>query len=174
MSTNLDIERLISRFLDDEASHAERAELRRKTAQDPAAEALFEDHAALDREIHAALRRSLGRPLQTRRPQPFWQRAGQALALGIAACLAAMIWVRPADQAQKSAHPAREQVNAASWFGGNPAPTVAPTPGDEWSAEAGPRPRPREHRWIVVPSGRSGDVLIIEMEQPRTHDGRDF
>lgn len=171
MKTNNDLERLISRFLDDEASPAERSALRQQTARDAAAEALFEDHAALDREIRGALRRSLGRPLQTRRPQPLWQRVGQAFALGIAACLAAMLWVRPAEPARSNPHAAHEQVNSASWFGGSALPAPAPAPGDEWSSEIA---RPREHRWIVIPSGRAGDVLIIEMDQPPARDGRDF
>jgi ferric-dicitrate binding protein FerR (iron transport regulator) len=88
------LERLISRVLDREASSAERRELNRRTLADPRAAQLYEEYAALDREIGAALRSAM-RPARRLFPGPLWRRIGQAGMLAVAACLALVIWMRP-------------------------------------------------------------------------------
>lgn len=169
MNTNHDLERLISRFLDDEASAAERAALRKLARSDTSAEALFEEHAALDREIRAALRRGLGRPLHARRAQPVWRSVGRAAALGLAACLAAFMWLGPTELRPARPQNPHDRLNAASWFGGNSINAPRTAGGDEWIADAPPaRADVPARRWIVVPSGRDGELLVIEVPPPRT------
>ena len=61
MNESAELERLISRFLDDECSADERRVLHRTLRDDPAAAALYEEYTALDREIGHAMRSALGR-----------------------------------------------------------------------------------------------------------------
>ncbi len=159
------LERLISRYLDGEATSAESAALRRQTRHDPHARALLDELTAIDGEVGGALRRAMGRgPVQRgvprREPLIF-----RIVAVGIAASLAALLWLAP-----PTFRPDRRGVQAAgSWF--EPAETRVDSV--EASPEIFERPALHVHdttqHWLVVPGARPGEFLMIEVQRTRTH-----
>jgi anti-sigma factor RsiW len=160
-----ELERLISRHLDGECTPRERRELNARLRRDPQAEALFEEHAALDREIKHALRTALRHRPERRRPAPLWEQAARVVIVAAAACLAVMFWFAPAHKPGVS-QPA--QAGVQSWF------ASPPTAGDTFveGPERFNRPvnwvsKP-EARWIVVPSDRPGEYLVIEVNRVLT------
>lgn len=180
-----EIERLISRFLDDEASGAERRELRAALRRDPAAEALFEETSALDRELGRAMRRALRRPVVLHPVRRSWSSLGRAGAVAAAACLAVVVWWQ-APQRTISGGPnsGQTQLAGSSWFAAPAAPQPAPgDAGDSLAvlpAGAGvphERVRSAQRDWILIPSDRPGEVLVIEVQRTQTRlkaAGRDF
>ncbi len=168
MSTtpNERLELLITRFLDREAGLSERRELRSLLRRDARAAALFEDLAALDREISRAMHRALRRrPLG---PSPLWIRTAQSVGLAAAACIGAFAWLS-APSGQRGGGNAPQfgaPTQASAWF-------APPTLGDSYDAAyvdpALPQraSRPANGKWIVVPSDRPGEFLIIEVQRPR-------
>ncbi|MBI5863752.1 MAG: hypothetical protein HZB38_04445 [Planctomycetes bacterium] len=159
------LERLVSRYLDDECSVEERRQLRQLLRKDAEAEAFFEETAALDREIGRAMRHALGRPVVLRRQSPRWIQIGRAIALGAAACLA-WVFLNPGGSAT-SQRPEQGRPMRASWFAPPPAPadTMSDTRGYD-------RPQVRldntESRWIVVPGERPGEFLVVEVKRVKT------
>jgi hypothetical protein len=164
-----DLERLISRCLDHEATRLEQRRLRTLERSDPRAAALVDDYVTLDRELGRVLRVAMGRaPLLPLR-RTVWPRFGQLAALAAAACLAVMVWISPPQRSPRpdGRGPARA---SASWF----APSAAvPHLGDE--AELQPvdsRPRVRlrdtNRDWILIPGERPGEYMVIEVERVRT------
>lgn len=158
-----ELERLISRFLDDEANAGERRELNMRVDADPAARLLFDEYVDLDREAGRALRTAMNRPLHVRVGSPAWVRTWGAVALAAAAGLALMFGISvPAWQGR----PGDGDVNQAGFFH-NPS----------WSdvMEADParfdRPRVqhrgRERELILIPSGRPGEFIVIELNRIR-------
>ena len=122
------LERLISRYLDDECTRLERRELNAKLRRDPQAAALFEEHAALDREVKHALRAALRHTPERRRPLP--PTAGDAFV----------------ENPERFKRP-------VNWVG-----------------------KP-EAKWIIVPSDRPGEYLVIEVNRVLTryiHVQQDF
>jgi hypothetical protein len=161
-----DLERLISRYLDGESPPRERRELNDRLRRDPRAAALFEEHSALDREVKSALRYALDRPPVAGRVLPRWERLARVVALAAAACLAAMFWLTP-NRSAPGSHD-RAAAQAASWF------APPPTFGDTLIAqpERFNRPQIRVDRpntnWILVPSDKPGEFLVIEVERVLT------
>jgi hypothetical protein len=179
-----ELERLISRFLDDEASGAERRELRAILRRDPAAEALFEETAALDRELGRALRRALRRQIVLHPARRPWAALGRAAAVAAAACLAVVVWWQaPLRQPPSVSGFDPPRYVGSSWFA-PPAPQAAPAElGDSMTvlpaAAAVPHQRVRSARrdWILIPGDRPGEVLVIEVQRTQTRlkaSGRDF
>ncbi len=160
-----DLERLISRFLDDEATPAERRTLRAQMRRDPAADALVEQYVTLDREVGRTVRQAMGRsPVMPIRLS--WARLGRLAGLAAAACLAAMIWVYPHSQS-KAPTQRQPQRASTSWFA--PAGSDAvPTSGHRVQPRMPVQPAgPTQREWILVPGERPGEYMVIEVRRPR-------
>lgn len=159
------IERLISRFLDDEALAIERAELQREISRDPTVGALLDDHAALDREVRCALRRQFGRPIVDRHAPSRWRSIARVLGIAAAAGLATLLWFQPPRDATLSADPG---MRAGSWFAAPPQ-TADELLTDNLGYE---RPLQREadaqRRWILIPTDRPGEYLLIQIDETQT------
>lgn len=174
-----DLERLISRYLDDEATRTERRRLRAQCA-DPQVEALLDEHETIDREVGRAMRAALGRtvflPAVRNKWTPVWQVAG----LAAAACIAALMWMYPhgpgtrnnsIDRVQKAGD-GLQGAAPSQWFM-DPAeqPSGQPTQGVQ------PQQMPvRQRNWIIVPGSRPGEYMVIEVDRvrPRARPARDF
>jgi hypothetical protein len=161
------LERLISRYLDDECTPGQRRQLRAALRSDPAAEALFDEYSTLDREVGHALRHAMGRTLSLHAPRPRWSRIGRVFAVAAAACLAVMVWLGPpgsTGRGRDAARPAR----AGSWF----APPA-------WEDSFQTRPpvyeqphvglRGTDRHWIVIPGEGPGEYLIVEVDRVHVH-----
>lgn len=169
-----DLEHLISRCLDDECTRHERRELNTRLRRDPEAAALFEEHAAIDREVKHTLRAALRHTPDRRRPLPLWERTARAVVVAAAACLAVMFWLAPPREPGASAP---DQAGAQSWF------ASPPSAGDTFveSPERFDQPvnwvgKP-EAKWIIVPSDQPGEYLVIEVNRVLTrhvHVQQDF
>ncbi|RMF78828.1 MAG: hypothetical protein D6744_09695, partial [Planctomycetota bacterium] len=119
------LERLISRFLDDEADSRQRREMKTLMRRDPQAAALFDELAAIDREASLAMRRALGRASSTPRRRSARARIVRVAGLAAAACLAAMFWT-PTHSAAPQRDGGASQASfgvGRSWFA-PPPPTV--------------------------------------------------
>lgn len=162
-----ELERLISRYLDDEATWAERRELRVLLDADPHAAALMDEHEALDRELGRAIRQAMGHGHVLPVGRSVWAQFRQFAALAAAACLAVMIWTSPPRQAAQHGED-RPSQTSLSWF----APETAPA--DVVPAVNVSYERPRERRrhtdrdWIIIPGERPGVFLVIEVNRVRT------
>lgn len=161
------LERLITRELDGEIDAAGRRELRR-LLRDPAAAALYDDTAALDREIGAGLRQALGRPA-VRVRLTSWHRIGRTALMAAAAGLAAILWYRPAPPAGgPGAGGKPQQAGMASWF----VPSMPPGDAVEPLSTAYVRPELRvrgtEREWILIPGDQPGSIMVIEVDRVRT------
>lgn len=156
------LERLISRFLDDEATRAERRELKAALRNDPCAEALFEETAALDREAGYALRRATGRTIVMSRRTPMWLRV--LVPLAAAACLGLLAWLGP----KSGTHTGNGEMRQAGWF--------APPRFGRDTLDARPQVYERPHvrlrdtkrNWIVIPGERPGEFMVIEVDRVQT------
>lgn len=163
------LERLIWRYLDDEATPRQRRALRRALRDDPRAEMLFDDCAALDREARVAMRRALGRPLAPVRPRAAWLRAARLSGLAAAACLVSLLWLPDLDRrsGEASSH-ARAFPSGGSWF----APPVAITDSFRDDVSAYERPRiglaDSQREWIVLPGKSPHEFIVIEVNRVRT------
>ena len=164
-----ELERLISRYLDDEATAHERRELRALMRSDAAVAAEVEQYDELDREVGWALRRALGRSQLLPTVRSTWGRVGQLVALAAAASMAVMVWVSPPRQVSpgQGDTPAR----AASWFA--PATPVSHAPdGLQTVNPSHERPRVRlretDRDWIIIPGERPGEFMVIEVNRVRT------
>lgn len=174
-----DLDRLISRVLDGEASTAERHTLSDRMAHDPRARAEYETYCALDRQVGAALRTEMHRrPRRTARifrllpalespgaADSRGQRLGRAALLAVAAAVA-LFMVFPRWQPVPSNPAGPRQAG------------VLPRSGDIVVSEvpsAYERPefrlRGSQRDWIVmpVPTDRQNTIVILEVDQVRTH-----
>ncbi len=162
------LERLISRFLDDEARADERRALRETLRQDAHAHALFEEHSALDREIGTAMRRAMRRGVRGSARRAWWLSVARNLALATAACIGAAVWMRPAAPQTPAERQRAGRTEAASWF----APPVEA--GDQLRDSTARYERPAvgvvapSENWIVVPGERPGEFLVVEVQRVRT------
>lgn len=161
------LERLISRYLDDEATPGDRRELEATLRRDREADALFEEFRALDREAGVALRKALGRPMQRRRPAPLRVRAARFMTLAVAAGLAAMVTLTPRSRDGASVS-GNDQPQMASWFAPFPGwgDTLSETPPSFERPQVGIKDTDRD--WIVIPSEREGEFLVIEIKRIHT------
>ena len=183
-STN-EIERLISRFLDDEASGAERRELRAALKRDPEADALFEETSALDRELGRTMRRARRRQVVLHPVRRSWGSLGRAGAVAAAACLAIVAWWQaPLRTNTGGPSSGQTQLAGSSWFTApaTPLPALGDA-GDSLAvlpAAAGvphERLQSAQRDWILIPSDRPGEVLVIEVQRTQSRlktAGRDF
>jgi len=159
------LERLISRYLDEECDGIERRELQGLLRRDPQADALFEESRALDREVSRALRAALGRSHVRRRRLPFWTRLGRVGMVAAAACLALLLWVSPGGRQRNRT--ADAGGSRGSWFA--PPPVWGDTLEEREDFE---RPQvwldDSERQWIVVPSDAPGEYMVVEIKRVKT------
>lgn len=157
------LERLISRCLDHEATPHELRLLNERTRREPAARALRDEIATIDRDAGQALRHVMRRTIVVRPAPALWQRIGGALSVAAAACLAIAVWTTPAARPADGARGRQ----ASSLFFDSPWADSAET--DRPAME---RPHIRSHdterRWIVVPSDRAGEYMLIEVNRVKT------
>ena len=164
-----DLERLITRYLDDEATLGERRDLEARADTDPAVEALVIETAAIDREVGRAMRVAMGRtiPLPARR----WKNVGwlQVVGFAAAACIGMVLWLNTHEkpQPQNRSRPAPAHASA-SWF----APPAASADVVEKVNPADVRPQLRlrdtDQHWIIIPGRQHGQFLLIQMDRLRT------
>lgn len=167
------LERLISRFLDEEATGAERRELQATLRRDPLAEQLFEETAAFDRELRRVMRASVGRSYSLRGRRGWGGLVGRLAIGAIAAGLALTIWPTfPGGGQRHSGGPTQAgAVNSDSWFA---------TPGDTVGQAPVRFERPDletkvEKSYLLVPGKNPNEVLVIEVQRvkarPKTGRG---
>lgn len=167
-----DLERLISRCLDDECTANERRELNLRLHRDPGAAALYEEHAALDREVKHALRTALGHRPARPAVLPLWERTARVFVLAAAACLALLFWFAPPREWTAHDTEASAQTGVQSWF------ASPPTAGDTFVERPQQFDRPVDWvgkprtKWIVVPSDTPGEFLVIEVNRMVTRSTR--
>ena len=170
---NEQLERLISRILDEEATAGERRELNSRLRHDPQAAALFEEERALDREFKVALHHAMGHAIVKRHPRPVWERTARNLVLAAAACLTLLFWSTPTRQTT----PADLQTASQSWF---QAPSLGTDTLTTDPAALEPAVTPQRDTnadWIVIPSDTPGEFLVIEVNRVKTRmviNQRDF
>lgn len=167
---NPNLERLVSRYLDQECSDEERRELQALVRRDADAASFLDEYVDLDREINYSLRRATGRAPVRRHVVTGWARLRRTLALGVAAAIAVFLWYSPALRQDVSQSPAASgrQATSASWFA--PPPKVGDVLVDD--AVRFERPQVRlekdDSNWIVVPGERPGEFLVIEVKHVRS------
>jgi anti-sigma factor RsiW len=171
-----DLERLISRHLDHEATPAERRELNARLRREPESAALYEEYSALDREVGYALRSTRDRPSCRHRPLPLWERTARVFVVAAAACLAVMFWFN-ADRTRAPAGRPLDVRQAGSWFA--PLPSVGDTLVERPERFNRPEIQVRKPRtnWIVIPSETPGEFLVVEVNRVLTrtvHIQHDF
>jgi len=160
-----DLERLISRHLDGEATPQERRELNARL-RDPHAAALFEECRALDREVGRALRSALGS--SGRRRAPLRERTARSLLAVAAACLALLFWFnigRSGGPTGGSNSASLAGNVSASWFASPPTPQDVLVERPEWFERPQIQIGRPEVKWIVVPSQNPGEWLVIEVDR---------
>jgi hypothetical protein len=163
-----DLERLISRYLDDEATPAERRELEARADADPTVESLLIETAAIDREIGRAMRIAMGRtiPLTARhRKKVRWI---QAIGFAAAACIGLAVLLNPREKPSQPMHRQPAAPARASWF----APPAQQTDMVDQVDPADVRPQLRlrdtDRHWIVIPARQHGQFLLIQVDRLRT------
>jgi hypothetical protein len=161
---NDNLERLISRFLDDEATPVERAQLKSLMRRDPQAASQFDDVATLDREVRYALRRRFGKPLTLHRPLPLWRGLLRGAGIAAAACVAALLWTQmPARDATDAHGPAKAGME--NLF------TLPLAAQDSLVEHVDGFERPQvqtgdsQRRWILIPTEDPREFLLIELNQ---------
>lgn len=171
MKENHELDRLITRCLDEEAAPQERRRLKRLMRRDPEVAAVVEETFALDREAGAAMRSALGRTVpfgSLHRVRPGW--FAQATWFAAAACLLLAAWVLGPNSAPVSLTGSVAQAGPAqaSWF----APL---TPRDSIKQDVNPayeqpqvRVRATDRNWIIVPGDSAGEYLLIEVDRVKT------
>lgn len=157
------LERLISRCLDGEASVEERRSLQRELRRSPSADALFEEYAALDREAAHAIRAAVAGPgmVPVLRKPSVWREVGLALA----ACVAMLVWIQPPQRASTNSS---GDASRASWFAPPPTTTDSWTDDTRAVERLGVPMADTNREWIVVPGERPGEFLVIEVNRTRT------
>lgn len=177
------LDRLISRFLDEECSDEERRQLNDELDRDPLARSRFDEYAALDREAGTALRWVMssadpvamtdsaapqaGRLLSLQRYRPWlhWAAGAAAAVLGLLA------WLQPPrpDGAGNGNGIQLGKAGMSSWF--------APPPDNPESFLPVPaayeRPQYRieqtQREWIMIPAETPGQFYLIQVDRRRTH-----
>jgi len=165
MNANADrLEHLFTRALDGAASHDER-DLLDTLLRDESVRARFEAYAALDDAVGGALRADFDRAAALVVTRRLGWRIGRALAMGVAACIATLIWLYPPPLPTPDHHRPQQ---AGSWF----APMEPPHDAVETLPATFERPQARvrgtERHWIVVPGDEPGQFMIVEVDRVRT------
>lgn len=164
------LEHLFTRRLDGESTPAEQELLDALLASDAQARRRFAAYQELDREVGDALRAALGRRPRHATLRPFWGRVGKGLTVAVAACLAALAWLRPAAAPSTPlGQPQRQNGTFASWFAPQqrPADVVDSVPVTYERPQLKLRGTDRE--WLVIPADEPGRYFVIEVDRVQTH-----
>jgi len=161
-----DIERLISRWLDGEATAEERRRFKQIVRDDPAARELMRKTVAVDRAVSQAMYRALRPQLQPATTK-LRIRLAQLGGFGVAAGLLLALWLVH-EQPRNGVRLAGPAQASVSWFAPPTAAAdrIAPVePADE-------RPqvqvRDTQRDWIIVPGCEPGEYLLIAIDRVRT------
>ena len=166
-----ELDRLITRFLDEEADTIERRKLSALERTDPEIAALVEEYVTIDREVAGAMRHALGRGFMLPRRRSAWVYVRQLTGLAAAAALTLFVWIGMPRHPANANGPA--QAGSASWF----QPAAHPQqelPHDEFRPDAQWFDRPHEavrdraREWIIVPGERPGEYMIVEVNRVQT------
>jgi hypothetical protein len=164
------LERLITRYIDEECSPEERKQLQEMLREDSAAAEFYDDTVGIEREFNVALRSAMGRPPVRRLRPPVWPRISRLIGFGLAAAAAILVWISPGHRGPSGQSNWRsgDKPAEASWFA--PPPAV----GDVLDEDYGRFGRPQvklekpERNWIVVPGEKRGEFMVIEIKSSRT------
>ncbi len=168
------LEHLFSRVIDNEATAAERALLESLMREHPHVRSAFDDYQRLDQSVGVALRAAAGMPVRYTIPVRVrsWTRAGQAAAVAVAACLAAVAWLHPRPPGTGPVSKPLQRAGAvapASWFVAPPAQADVVEPVPAAFERPAVRVRGVERRWLIVPGDEPGVYRIIQVDRVRTH-----
>jgi hypothetical protein len=155
------VERLISRHLDGEASAEQQRELRVALRRSDEARALFEEMSGLDREINAALRDALGANGRTLPVRFRTLRVGWTAGLAAAACLALVSWWNPTVM---------HKLNDNARRGGMSTISVGDMYGPQAPSYDYPRVKVKDtnRQYLMIPADRPGEYLLIEVNRVQT------
>ncbi len=161
MNEPSELERLITRVLDEEASAAERGALEQQSAADPTVAQLLAEYRRLDRHFCAAMRSAVPRHAPPR-TIPLWHWATQMVTVAAAAGLALLLWIRPPAALDGAGADVR-----ASLFADVPVPATDQfDPNAGWRYERpGVRLDDANGDWIVIPGQRPDEYLIFEVKR---------
>jgi hypothetical protein len=161
-----EIERLISRCLDKEATAEERRRLRQLVKADPRVRELMRKTAAIDRAVGRAVCRALQPQLQPAAAK-LRIRLPQLGAFAVAAGLLLALWLVQ-EEPRGGARLAGPAQARASWF----APPIAPAdriaPVDPADERPQVQVRDTQRDWIIVPGREPGEYLLIAIDRVRT------
>ena len=167
MNESAELERLISRFLDDECNADERRVLHRTLRDDPAAAALYEEYTALDREIGHAMRSALGRHTHLPVGRSLRPWLSRLVGLATAACLVALVWFE-GPRSGTSANSGKQASHTNAMFPGNGHNGDA-APSDSLNYDRPHIPvRQTVRDWILIPGEHPGEFMVIEVDRVRT------
>lgn len=166
------LERLISRVLDHEASAAEHEHLQALCNHDTEARQLYDELCGMDAEVATAMRRALGRPVRLRL-RPRRQRVWQYGIIAAAACIATLAWLQPRPQpttnlGNQSQHQSGMLPQQNSWFVVPQAPADVLEPVPEVFVRPGTVVRGTQRHWVVIPGEKARTYMIVEMDNVRT------
>lgn len=163
------LDHLISRFLDHEASGAERRELNATLNRDPAAREHYEQTAALDREMSRAMRAALGRTLALRPVAPGRFAWTRLIGVAAAAALAALLVLQKNALPGSTARDSTAVQRAGAWgFLPSEAPGDTFAPVSPGYALPHVQFRDTQCNWLLVPAERPGQFLVIEVQRVKT------
>ncbi len=161
MSEPTELERLITRALDRQASPADHRALHQQARRDPSVARLLVEYTHMDRALRSAMRSAVPRR-SAPRVIPLWHWLTQMVTVAAAAGLALLLWVRPPGAANLPGRDAR-----ASMFADLPVP--AQDQFDPDTARRYERPGVRlddaDGNWIVIPGQRPNEYLIVEVKR---------
>lgn len=161
------LERLISRVLDGEASAAEQARLDAILVADSQARALFAETQRIDDLVGAAVRDEMSPPARIIQ-MPGHYRAARFVVGAIAAGIAMLAWLHPLSPApdrQKTPQPRPTQAGLA----GAPAnaDVIEPLPPSYERPEV--RVRGTAKDLILIPADQPGLYWVVEVDHEQTH-----
>ena len=160
------LERLITRELDGECTPAEARALQRALDSDPAARDLFDELSLVDREVGAAMRAALAPETVVVSRTAWWRRAAQLTGLAAAACLLGLMLLGQPRVGESGAVQAGHGGEFVQWR--NPV-VDGPAQVDPAMLDllhTGQRHTARN--LIVIPGGRPGEYLVLEVQHVRT------
>ncbi len=163
------LERLISRYLDDEGSAADRRELNRMARRDADVAGLLDDEIELDREFNYAMRRAMGKSLARRRSIPLWSGPARVATLAVAAAIAAVAWIAPEARAPRS-HETQISAGAIDFASGsrNVVDALVELPPRHIRTDVRLDVQPDQREWLMLPASDGAEFLVIQVDRVNT------
>ncbi len=158
------LERLITRVLDGEASTAEVAQLELLCRTDAEVRALYHETAHLDSLLGASLREAIEPAATPTIPFPSRRdRVARYVVGAIAAAIAAFAWFQPMPTlSRERPSPLQAGMGAPHLLGD----VIEPVPSSYETPEL--RIRGTEREWILIPADQPGLYWVIEADRERT------